>query len=86
MLIYVTVKEAFKNADRMQREFEKQKSKQTIITRQNDQLKAALYMDRFQHAQIRAWELLSQQPKLAKQFPKASIWKSIFNNEFRVYS
>ena len=80
------MKEAFKNADRMQREFEKQKSIKTITTRQNDQLKAAPYVDRFQHAQIRAWNLLSQQHTQAKQFPKASIWNFIFNNEFKVYS
>ena len=69
----------------MQQEFERQKSKESIKKRQNDQLKAAPGVDRFQHAQIRAWNLLSQQQKQAKQFPKARIWKSILNNEFKVW-
>ena len=84
-LIYITVKEAFKNSDQMQQEHERQKSKESIKTRQNDQLKAVPGLDRFERAQIRAWNLLSQSQKQAKHFPKASIWKSILKNEFQVY-
>ena len=85
ILIYITVKEAFKNSEKMQQELEKQKSIESVKTRQNDQLKAAPGLDRFQHAQIRAWNLLSQQQKQAKHFPKACIWKSILKNELQVY-
>ena len=59
ILIYITVKEAFKNSVQMQQELEKQKLNESIITRQNDQLKAAPGLDRFRYAQIRAWNLLS---------------------------
>ena len=61
----------------MQQELETQKSNESIITRKNDQLKAALGLDRFQHARFRAWNLLYHQQKLAKHFPKACVWKSI---------
>ena len=73
ILIYITVKEAFKNSDQMQQELERQKSNESIMTRQNDPLKAAPGLDRSQHAQIRAWNLLSQSQKQAKYFPKASF-------------
>ena len=86
MLTYITVKEAFKNADSMNRKFKKQKSTQTMITRKRQQLKSSPYMDRLNQSQIRAWNMMTQQQKLAKQFPKASIWKAIFNDELRVYS
>ena len=83
--IYITFKEAFKNSDQMQQELKRQKLNESIITRQNDQLKATPGLDRFQHAQIRVWNLLSQQQKQARHFPKACIWKSILKNEFQVY-
>ena len=85
ILIYVTVKEAFKNSEKMQQELEKQKSKESIITGQNDLLKIAPGLDRFKLAQIRAWNLLSPSQKQAKHFPKVCIWKSILRNEFQVY-
>ena len=85
ILIYTRFKEAFKNSDQMQQELERQKSNETIITKQNDQLKAAPGLDRFKLAQIRAWNLLSPSQKRAKHFPKVCIWKSILRNEFQVY-
>ena len=85
ILINITVKKVFKNLDQMQQELERQKSNETLITRQNDQLKAAPGLDRFKHAQIRAWNLLSQSQKQAKHFLKVCIWKSILKNELQVY-
>ena len=66
----------------MQQELDKQKLNESIITRQNDQLKGAPGLDRFRCAQIRAWNLLSPSQKGAKHFPKVCIWRSILRNEF----
>ena len=71
ILIYLTVKEAFKNSDRMQQELDKQKLNESIITRQNDQLKGAPGLDRFRCAQIRAWNLLSpsqKEPNISRKY------------------
>ena len=76
----MTVKEAFKNSEKMQQELEKQKSIESVKTRQNDQLKAAPGLDRYKLAQIRAWNLLSPSQKQAKLFPNVCIWKSILKN------
>ena len=67
ILIYLSVQEAYKNSFQMQQELDKQKSNESIKTRQNDQLKEAPGLDRFRCAQIRAWNLLSPSQKGAKQ-------------------
>ena len=85
ILIYLTVKEAFKNSVQMQQELDKQKLNESMITRQNDQLKAAPGLDRFKLAQIKAWNMLSPSQKGAKHFPKVAIWRSILRKEFQVY-
>ena len=85
ILIYLTVKEAFKNSVQMQHELDKQKLNESMITRQNDQLKAAPGLDRFKLAQIKAWNMLSPSQKGAKHFPKVAIWRSILRKEFQVY-
>ena len=82
ILKYITVKEAFKNSEKMQQELEKQKSIESVKTRQNDQLKAAPGVARYKLAQIRAWNLLSPSQKQAKSLPKVRIWRSILRNEF----
>ena len=85
ILIYLTVKEAFKNSGQMQHELDKQKLNESMITRQNDQLKAAPGLDRFKLAQIKAWNMLSPTQKGAKLFPKVAIWRSILRKEFQIY-
>lgn len=85
ILIYLTVKEAFKNSGQMQHELDKQKLNESMITRQNDQLKAAPGLDRFKLAQIKAWNMLSLTQKGAKRFPKVAIWRSILRKEFQIY-
>ena len=76
---------SLQNSVQMQQELDKQKLNESMITRQNDQLKAAPGLDRFKLAQIKAWNMLSPTQKGAKLFPKVAIWRSILRKEFQVY-